>query len=104
FTVRLPYARHGPGPGPGDPVRASGRRLKWVKVLVVDDEPDAQEFIKKLLEESEAEVRTAGSAAEAIEVLKEELPHVLVSDIGMPREDGYVLLGRVQALAPGLPA
>lgn len=63
--------------------------LDGFKVLVVDDEPDARELIRCVLEDSKAQVVTAGSAREALEILMREQPDVLVSDIGMPQEDGY---------------
>ncbi len=50
------------------------------------------------MEDCDAEVVTAGSAAEAFDVLRRERPQVLVSDIGMPGEDGYALIRRVRAL------
>ena len=69
-------------------------------MLVVDDESDARALIKRLLEDRQASVRTAGSAAEAFELIRSERPEVLVSDIGMPEEDGYSLIRRVRALGP----
>ena len=78
---------------------ASGLSLAGVKVLVVDDEPDARALVRRLLEGRQATVRTAGSAAEALAQIAAERPDVLVSDIGMPREDGYSLIRRVRALA-----
>jgi signal transduction histidine kinase len=78
--------------------------LKGIKVLVVDDEVDSQDLVKRMLEDCQAEVTTAGSAAEAMEILKQSRPHVLVSDIAMPQVDGYALIRRVKSLFPGLPA
>jgi PAS domain S-box-containing protein len=72
--------------------------LDGVKVLVVDDEPDARALVKRLLEECQATTFTAGSAAEALELVRLERPAVLVSDIGMPVEDGYSLIRKVRAL------
>jgi len=74
--------------------------LNGVKVLVVDDEPDARELIRLVLEGCDAEVITAASAQEALEVLKRERPDVLVSDIGMPQSDGYQLIRKVRTLDP----
>jgi CheY-like chemotaxis protein len=70
---------------------------------VVDDEPDARELIKTVLEGYGAQVRVAGSAAECLTELSrmatsQELPDVLISDIGMPGEDGYDLIGQVRVL------
>lgn len=72
--------------------------LDGLRVLVVDDEPDSNEAVQVLLSESGAEVRVAGSAEQAIQILGAWRPDVLVSDIDMPDEDGYVLLRRVRAL------
>ena len=75
--------------------------LKGVRVLVVDDEPDSRSLIQRVLEECEALVFVAASAQEALEMLERATtgaPQVLVSDIGMPRQDGYELIQRVRAL------
>jgi CheY-like chemotaxis protein len=82
--------------------------LAGVKVLVVEDEPDTRELVKRLLEECHAEVVTAESAPEALGMLGRERPDVLVSDIGMPGMDGYALIRQIRAAqgvgAAGLPA
>ena len=75
-------------------------KLKGVRVLVVDDEADSRALVKRLLEDCEATVLTAGSAAEALESVRRERPDVVISDIGMPGEDGYTLMRKVRALAP----
>ena len=74
--------------------------LAGVKVLVVDDEADARALVKRLLEDRAAVVQTAGSVAAAIELIQSQRPDVLVSDIGMPEEDGYSLIRKVRSLAP----
>jgi PAS domain S-box-containing protein len=71
-----------------------------VRVLVVDDDEDAREMIRRLLEERRAIVSTAGTVDEALKVLGERRFDVLVSDIGMPGEDGHTLIRRVRALGP----
>ncbi len=77
-------------------------RLAGLWALVVDDEADARELVATLLNQCGARVTTAASAAEAFTLLREgeagARPDVLVSDIGMPDEDGYQLLRRVRAL------
>ncbi|HEX4448040.1 MAG TPA: ATP-binding protein [Polyangiaceae bacterium] len=73
--------------------------LVGIRVLVVDDEPDARELVAYVLERSGMEVRAAGSAAGALKELETYTPHVIVSDIGMPDEDGYSLIRRVRTLA-----
>jgi PAS domain S-box-containing protein len=77
-----------------------GTDLDGLKVLVVDDEPDIRSLVARLLQDRKAEVVTAGSAAEALDKLKSHRPHLLVSDIGMPNEDGYTLMKQIRALAP----
>jgi hypothetical protein len=72
--------------------------LSGIKVLLVDDEPDARELLSEVLEQYGATVVLAASADEALRVLRAERPTVLLSDIGLPGEDGYSLIGRVRAL------
>jgi PAS domain S-box-containing protein len=72
--------------------------LEGMKVLVVDDETDTRDLLKAVLSQCGAEVVTAGSSREALELLPRVKPDVLVSDIGMPGEDGYELIKRVRAL------
>ena len=74
--------------------------LDGIRVLVVDDEPDARETLAQILEHCDAEVLAVGSADEALRELERFRPHVLLSDIGMPGEDGYSLIRRVRALPP----
>jgi CheY-like chemotaxis protein len=72
--------------------------LAGLKILVVDDEPDACAFIARLLSECRAEVAMAHSAEEAWGTLNSQCVDVLVSDIGMPGVDGYSLMGRVRTV------
>jgi PAS domain S-box-containing protein len=72
--------------------------LDNVHVLVVDDEIDARELVKRLLEMAGATVSMAGSASEAMERILAGRPDVLVCDIGMPGEDGYSLIRRLRGL------
>jgi hypothetical protein len=74
--------------------------LNGVKVLVVDDEADARDFITMVLAECGAQVKAVASAIETLEAIPQWKPDVLVSDIGMPAEDGYSLIRKVRALAP----
>jgi PAS domain S-box-containing protein len=73
--------------------------ISGISVLAVDDEPDSRALVKRLLEDRGAVVFVAESAAQAMELLKAHRPHVLISDIGMPDEDGYSLIRRVRALS-----
>ncbi|XXY50920.1 ATP-binding protein [Sorangium sp. So ce269] len=110
FTVKLPLAGASPQ-APGATQRPTSARaealadypaaeLTGVRVLVVDDQPDAREVAQRVLEECAASVTTVGSAAEAMAALERERPDVLVSDLGMPCEDGFQLIRRVRGLGP----
>jgi PAS domain S-box-containing protein len=70
--------------------------LSGIRVLIVDDQPDAREFLERLLAERGALVTVAASAAEALAHLELAAPDVLVADIGMPDVDGYELIRRVR--------
>ncbi len=72
--------------------------LDKLRVLVVDDEVDARELLRRLLVECKAEVLLADSAKAAIEVVKSRRPDVLISDIGMPERDGYELIKEIRKL------
>jgi two-component system CheB/CheR fusion protein len=75
-----------------------GKILEGTRVLVVDDEADARDAVVGLLARHGALVRPAASVAEAMAALERELPDVLISDLGMPGEDGYELIRRVRLL------
>ncbi len=72
--------------------------LVGIRVLVVDDEPDARSLVKRVLEDCGASVVVAPSAREGLELLEREKPDILVSDIGLPDEDGYSLIRAVRRL------
>ena len=82
--------------------------LAGLRVLVVDDEPDTLEILCMVLKQSGAQVRAVSSSADALEAFLEWKPDLLVSDLGMPGEDGLALIGKIRALAPeqggGIPA
>jgi signal transduction histidine kinase/ActR/RegA family two-component response regulator len=104
FTIKLPLAP----PGVTRRKKATGKLsdgfltplalLNDVKVLVVDDDPDTLQILQVMLNESQAVVETAASVNDALEILEWFRPHVLVSDLAMPGEDGYSLIGRVRAI------
>ncbi len=73
-------------------------RLDGLQVLVVDDEADVREWISTVLTESGAQVIAVGSVGEALAALEQLRPDVLVSDIGMPDEDGYTFIRKVREL------
>jgi PAS domain S-box-containing protein len=112
FVVSLPASLGAAAPESGEerpsrvrhatpaPLRPAASRLSGVRVLVVDDEPDARELVQLVLEECGAVVAIAASAPQALEALRRSPPAVLVSDIGMPGMDGYDLIRRVRELGP----
>jgi PAS domain S-box-containing protein len=73
--------------------------LNGVRVLIVDDEVDSRELLVAALEECEAQVFAVASASEALKAVSQFQPDVLVSDIGMPLEDGYSLICKVRQLS-----
>jgi PAS domain S-box-containing protein len=75
--------------------------LTGLKLLVVDDESDARHLLATFLTDYGARVLTAASSKEAMLLLEEYQPDVLISDIGMPEEDGYVLIRRIRSLTEG---
>jgi len=106
FEIVLPLLGTGAVTGPAPPSysdvtdgpgSASFGRLDRIRVLLVDDEPTANEATETLLDSCGAEVRVAGSAAQALQVIDTWKPDVLISDIAMPEEDGYVLIKRIRA-------
>jgi PAS domain S-box-containing protein len=74
-------------------------KLEGLRVLVVDDEPDARQLLSTVLVQHEAQVVAVSSAPEALIALQQFQPDVLVSDIGMPQQDGYALIRQVRALS-----
>ncbi len=79
-------------------------RLRGVKVLVVDDELDARELLRRLLIDSEAEPKLAASAAEAKSILNSFKPDVILSDIAMPQQDGYEFIREMRRQGVTTPA
>lgn len=89
------------GSGEAEATPVSGvHTLDGLKVLVVDDDTDARELLREVLQQRRAHVITASSAREALAAFDAHSPHVLVSDIGMKGEDGYELIRRVRVRAP----
>ncbi|WP_437320363.1 response regulator [Sorangium sp. So ce385] len=105
FTVELPLLPSAEEPAaPGAALAPRGRGaasppvLAGLRVLVVDDAPDMRELMARLLSGAGAEVRVAGLAREGFELVEPWRPDVIVSDIGLPGEDGHALIRRVRAL------
>ena len=104
FVVRLPVApvrAARPAPPVGHPPSEDlsfPAELEGLKVLVLDDEPDARELVQAILERGRAVVTLASSASEALEMIRAAPPDVIVSDIGMPDEDGFTFIRKLRAL------
>jgi CheY-like chemotaxis protein len=112
FVISLPLAiihrsAKSDGEGRAHPTRSSAGTaqaaigplaLDNIRVMIVEDERDAREFIQRLLEGSQAKVRATASAAEALEELPKFRPDVIVSDIGMPEMDGYGFIRELRQL------
>lgn len=100
FTVTLPLREEGTArsQAAADPARSVS--LGGLSVLVVDDEADARELLRRLLAEQDCDVATAASAEEGLALLAAGPRDVLLTDIGMPETDGYELLRRVRAAYP----
>ena len=79
---------------------AERSKLAGVRVLIVDDEPDVRQLVRRILTECDADVTLASSAGEALEAMSEKRFDVLISDIGMPQRDGYELVRAVRSLTP----
>jgi signal transduction histidine kinase len=106
FTVRIPLApvRVAPGVEVDAAEGTHPPALAGVRVLVVDDDADARELVTAVLGQSGAEVVTVSSTTQALEALRHVHPHVLVSDLSMPGDDGIALLEQVRARGDPLPA
>jgi PAS domain S-box-containing protein len=89
-----PFSDADQGPSPNTKLPS----LQGLKILLVDDEADARELLQMMLAPCGAEIITVGSAAEALESVKQWKPDLIVSDIGMPGEDGYKLIRKIRAL------
>jgi signal transduction histidine kinase len=94
FTVELPIRA---AVRPSDPIAVT-RLLEGARVLVVDDEEDAREVVMAILKNAGASVTPAASADEALASVLRAVPHVMVSDIGMPTKDGKSLMRDVRDL------
>jgi PAS domain S-box-containing protein len=105
FTVSLPLALAGARPEPlGEAPESSpvtyDDLLNGLNVLVLDDEADARDVVQRLLEDAGAQVRTVGTAADALGILADGfVPDIILSDIGMPDQDGYDFMRQVRGLA-----
>ncbi|MBN3944459.1 response regulator [Nostoc sp. NMS9] len=98
FTVQLPLLNVQPEIKQTDELSQPALELTGIRVLTVDDDPDARELLTVLLAEYGAQVLTVASATEVLANLESFQPDVLISDIGMPEVDGYSLIQQIRAL------
>ena len=110
FTVLLPLAvmrmGHPGGGGSGSPAARAAEDvdLNGITVLAVEDQADARELLRIVLEKSRARVITAGSVDEAFAVLKSARPAIILCDIGMPGKDGYDFIAELRRRKDDTPA
>jgi PAS domain S-box-containing protein len=108
FTITLPFAGVVTTPQEPEAVHPTHSdevlsldgppSLQGLRVLVVDDEQDTRELIQEVLKECGAEVITSNSVADALVAIEQHQPDILISDLGMPDEDGYSLISKIRAL------
>jgi CheY-like chemotaxis protein len=100
FSVRLPLpsgASNVPAERQSVKSAKAPARLAGKRILVVEDDEDSREMMKAIVGTQGAEVKLAGTSAEGLRLLEEWNPDLIVSDIGMPGEDGYDLIRKVRA-------
>ncbi|HKY32547.1 MAG TPA: ATP-binding protein [Candidatus Polarisedimenticolia bacterium] len=109
FCVRIPLVpgrepagRPSAPPSPAPP-SSEVRHLEGVSILLVEDHPAVREALAFILESSGARVRAAGSVAEAVAAFERGAPDVVVTDLSMPREDGFELVKRIREMESHLP-
>jgi len=106
FTVSIPVAPLRSSSAPPRPREQGARSLdcpegiEGLRILVVEDEDESREVLRAILEHCDAKVTVAASVADALAAFRAERPDVVVSDIGMPNEDGYALIKTIRALSP----
>lgn len=100
FEVTLPLVSAQAGSVAGAAAPVASEELQGLRVLAIDDDQDARSFMQTLLSSHGAQVRTAASAAEAMDALAQFRATVLLSDVGMPGMDGHDLIRAIRALPP----
>ena len=106
FTMSIPIAVAAPEKPPSTrflkPGAAAGKiSLQGVSILIVDDDVDTREIMTVILRGAGAETRDVNSADEAIAEYKRAMPHIIISDIGMPGKDGIALIKEIRSLENG---
>lgn len=108
FTITLPVAVPASTPAAENSVKTEpesnglpasySRALEGLRILVVDDEVDSRDLVSAILTRCGSEVNCCASSAEALKAIRDWKPDLFVSDIGMPSEDGYTLIGKVRKM------
>ncbi|MEP0921784.1 ATP-binding protein [Leptolyngbya sp. ST-U4] len=98
FTVKLPLMSSSPTASSDRPLTESSLNLNGIQVLVIDDGIDSREFVTFVLEQAGATVATASTASEGFLMFTQSPPDMLLSDIGMPDMDGYMLMQQIRSL------
>ncbi|MFN6540262.1 MAG: PAS domain-containing protein [Nostoc sp. EkiNYC01] len=106
FTVRLPVMKESGGAGEAGGAGGAGEaREKFnsslfngLRVLIVDDDADTREFVSFLLQQNGALITTTASATEALAAIAQNVPDLLISDLAMPKMDGYDLMKEIRAM------
>ena len=101
FVIRLPFEGMEPAPRARTIPPTAKLSLEGVEVVVVDDDEDSREMLVVSLERDGAVVRSAPSVAAARELLAQKVPDVVLSDLGMPHEDGFDLIAHLRGLPRG---
>jgi PAS domain S-box-containing protein len=99
FAISLPASRSGTHAIDLTEKASGTLNLGGIDVLVVDDEDDARELMLAILGRSGATLRAAGSVGEAMELIAQRMPDIVISDVGMPGEDGFELARRLRELS-----
>ncbi|MDX2243697.1 MAG: response regulator [Leptolyngbyaceae cyanobacterium bins.302] len=105
FIVQLPVSTQAgeainpPSENPDITIERDSTPLKQMQVLLIEDHDDSREFVQRILEDAGATVITANCAEDALTLLNNTQPHVIVSDIAMPGEDGYQLIRQIRAFS-----
>jgi PAS domain S-box-containing protein len=100
FRVRLPLMAVAAASEPEISPAAQSVDLSQLRILVVDDEEDMRDLVKVILEQQGAQVTVAATAAEALMLFDRQPPDILISDIGMPDMDGYMLMRQIRQRSP----
>ncbi|MEH2276418.1 MAG: PAS domain S-box protein [Nostoc sp.] len=100
FTVQIPLAPQLTEAPTLDQSPVKESDLSGIQILVVDDETDSREFIAFVLEQHGAIVTAVASGTDALQAIAQSIPNMIISDIGMPEMDGYMLIRQIRALPP----